>query len=400
MAIETSRFGDRVRGISESLERLHEYCRREGYKGWDNFDGLNSSLFMRLPFRRSAALRLGWIQFFKHSPVNFRRVALVPKGYNPKGLALFVSGLVRGERCEEAGRLAEILEGTASRSSSGVGWGYNFDWQSRGGFTPAGTPNIVTTTFASNALLDLFQKTGEGRHLDAARSSCRFLLEDLVLHEDRDSLCLGYIPGSSARVHNANMLGASLLARVYRLTGERVLLDKSRKAMAYSVRALRADASWPYGELVFHKFVDSFHTGFNLVSLGDWMDHAGEDLWRNELRMAHSFYLDTFWLDDGCPRYYHDATYPVDIHCSAQGIITCLKLARHDERSVRMARKIADWAIANMQDNQGFFYYQKTRLYTNRISYMRWSNAWMFYALSLLLEFMRDNPAADSCRAA
>ena len=37
-----------------------------------------------------------------------------------------------------------------------------------------------------------------------------------------------------------------------------------------------------------------------------------------------------------------------------------------------------------MQSPQGYFYYQKRRCYTNRISYMRWSQAWMFYAISLL----------------
>jgi hypothetical protein len=28
------------------------------------------------------------------------------------------------------------------------------------------------------------------------------------------------------------------------------------------------------------------------------------------------------------------------------------------------------------------FYFQKTRWYTNRIDYMRWSQAWMFLALT------------------
>lgn len=49
--------------------------------------------------------------------------------------------------------------------------------------------------------------------------------------------------------------------------------------------------------------------------------------------------------------------------------------------------KIAKWAINNMQDNKGYFYYQKTRWYTNKIPYMRWSQAWMFYALAQFLSF-------------
>ncbi|MFK7779187.1 MAG: hypothetical protein QM501_13860 [Gimesia sp.] len=52
-----------------------------------------------------------------------------------------------------------------------------------------------------------------------------------------------------------------------------------------------------------------------------------------------------------------------------------------------LAEKIAQWAIDNMQDKKrGYFYYQKTRFYTNKIPYIRWSQAWMFYALALLLK--------------
>ena len=49
-----------------------------------------------------------------------------------------------------------------------------------------------------------------------------------------------------------------------------------------------------------------------------------------------------------------DSLFPIDIHCSAQGIITCLKLQKLDERSLPLAEKIAKWAIENMQDKKGF----------------------------------------------
>src|SRR5210317_1787435 len=104
--------------------------------------------------------------------------------------------------------------------------------------------------------------------------------------------------------------------------------------------------------------------------------------WERQLQRAYRYWLDTFWLDNGCPKYYNNTLYPIDIHCSAQGIVTCLKLRKYDERSVPLSEKIADWAIKNMQDERGYFYYQKSRWYTNKIPYIRWSQAWMFYALS------------------
>ena len=39
-----------------------------------------------------------------------------------------------------------------------------------------------------------------------------------------------------------------------------------------------------------------------------------------------------------------------------------------------------------MWDRQGYFYYQVLPFWTNKISYMRWSQAWMLLALATLLE--------------
>ena len=114
------------------------------------------------------------------------------------------------------------------------------------------------------------------------------------------------------------------------------------------------------------------------------MRYTGDKCWEEELRKAYDYFINTFWLDDGCPRYYHNSLYPIDIHCCAQGIVTFLKLGPYDDDAGSRAEKVAQWAINNMQDSRGYFYYQKTKWYTNKISYIRWSQAWMFHALSML----------------
>ena len=44
--------------------------------------------------------------------------------------------------------------------------------------------------------------------------------------------------------------------------------------------------------------------------------------------------------------------------------------------------KVLSWTIEHMCAKKGYFYYQKRKLFTIKIPYMRWSQAWMFYALS------------------
>jgi len=377
--------------LQRSLALLSEYCESVDYKGWDLFDGLNARMFRSTPFYRSRLLRLIWIQLFKRSPINFRGVTFVPAEYNAKGLALFISGLLHQERIAKAKILYKQLRNMACSGYSGVSWGYNFDWESRAFFVPHGKPNLVTTVFVANSFLDYFDITKDREALLLARDACDFILSDLPIFENKETLCFAYIPNVDVRVDNVNMLAAALLSRVFVLTKDTILLDKSRKAMAYSIKRLKKDYSWPYGELRHHQFVDNFHTGFNLDSLYDWMKNTGDYQWENQLECAYHYYLDNFWLEDGSPKYYNNSIYPIDIHCSAQGILTCLKLHELDTKSMFMAYKIAHWAIVNMQDKKGYFYCRKTKWGTNKIPYIRWSQAWMFHALSTLASYGETN---------
>ena len=46
------------------------------------------------------------------------------------------------------------------------------------------------------------------------------------------------------------------------------------------------------------------------------------------------------------------------------------------------------WSIKNMQSKKGYFYYQKNKFYKNKISYIRWTQSWMFYSLTIYLNHM------------
>jgi hypothetical protein len=370
--------------VATALARLDLYCRRESYKGWDNYDGLKSVLFRNSPLYSSAIARLLWIQLFKRAPINLRPWVGIPKTYNAKGLALFISGLVQLGRISEAEDLLRILKASRCPGYDNVCWGYNFDWQARGTLTPEGVPNTIATVFAAHALLDCYDHTANSEYLTNALSGCDFCLNTLLLYEDRDSLCIGYLPDVRKRVHNANMLAASALARASAITRDSYRLEKSRKAMLYSCRALTSDSSWPYGEAPHQGFIDNFHTGYNLVALARWMHYTDDCRFQQQLNSAYRYFVNTFWLPNGCPKYYDRSLFPIDIHCCAQGIVTCIEAGGGSIDELQRACRIAAWAIDHMQDDTGYFYYQRRRLYTNRIPYMRWSQAWMFYSLACL----------------
>jgi hypothetical protein len=103
------------------------------------------------------------------------------------------------------------------------------------------------------------------------------------------------------------------------------------------------------------------------------------------MERGFTFYRNHFFREDGAPKYFHNRTYPIDIHSVAQSIITLLAFQDLNPDNLTLARSVFQWAMDRMWNERGFFYYRVLRLCTVRTSYMRWSQAWMLLALSTLL---------------
>jgi hypothetical protein len=373
--------------------KLLAYCQRNDWAGYDPYDALNSRVFKALPFLNFKLPRLVLTQGLKRSPINFRRLLLVPKGQNPKAIALFLSALVELSRIglanqEDIDRMVERLASIRSAGTSYWCWGYNFPWQMRNEIVPAGAPNLVGTSFAANSLLDAYEQCGDIRCMRMAVSAAQYVLD--VLYWTHSGSVAGFrypLPTAAFQVpvHNANFLGAALLCRVYKQTGEGKYLDAALRVARYSATEQLVDGSWRYGEASSQKWIDNFHTGYNLCALQSVGRYAETQEFEPCVRRGFKFYQDHFFREDGAAKYFHNRTYPIDIHSVAQSVITLLDLQDYDPSSVSLARRVFDWAMNHMWDDRGFFYYRVLRSCTVRTSYMRWSQAWMLLAISALL---------------
>jgi hypothetical protein len=224
--------------------------------------------------------------------------------------------------------LAERLLALASNHEGYTGWGYNFDWQTRGVLVLRGTPNIICTTFAGNALLDAYPHLKDPRLLDTATNAAKFILERLYEEiNDSESSFNYYLQGKS-RVHNANLLGAAFLCRLSRINENQSLLGPALKATRFSTNRQHPDGSWDYGEAPSQRWIDNFHTGFNLCALRIIGLEANTSEFESHVQRGFDFYLKNFFNSDGAPKYFHDRLYPIDIHCIAQSIITLMTLRR------------------------------------------------------------------------
>jgi hypothetical protein len=372
--------------------KLLDYCRENEWSGYDPYDALNSRIFKALPFINFKIACLALTQFMKRCPINFRPLLLVPKTPNPKGIALFLSSLVKLSRIglvdgdTPVRSMADKLLSLRSPGEQCSTWGYNFDWQTRVSLVPKGSPNIICSTFAANALLDAYEKSQNDQWLGAAVSTADFILKKLFWREGDSIACFDYTPLGHSVIHNANLLGASFLCRVGQLTGERKFLEPALDVARFSVSKQHTDGAWDYGEAPTQRWIDNFHTGFNLVALRHIHDYTGTMGFNLAIRRGFDFYRAHFFREDAAPRYYHDATYPIDIHSVAQSLITLTEFRDFAEDNANLAQSVFDWAIKNMWDNRGFFYFQKHARFTVRTSFMRWSQAWMLLAMAMLLE--------------
>lgn len=391
----------------DSLLRLKTYCEAEHFKGWDPYDGLNSRLFQALPLlKRSAVCRLIVIQGFKRMPVNLRRIALVPKEYNAKGIGLLLQGYCSIYDAVSANndlisylgttddikqriiQLSDILLSLRSQGDyHGACWGYNFDWQARRLFLfPKNTPTVVATNFCATALMSAYEIVGDKRYLNVALSSAEFVLQDLHRTDYAGGFLFSYSPLSgNDTVFNASLLGSRLLSYCYKYTGNNNYLQAAKASILACCSGQQSSGEWVYGMLPVQNWVDSFHTGYNLDALIAYRENTGDVSFDDYLNRGFDYYINNFFEADGSPKYYNNKKWPIDIHCPGQLFITLSRFKKLNDYD-QLVKKVLSWTIANMQSRKGYFYYQLKPGVSSKISYMRWSNAFMFCALSYLIK--------------
>jgi len=381
--------------IYGSILRLAGWLEQNDYRGYDAFDGLNAKFVRPLTFENKF-LRTVLQQGVRRFPVNVRPLLGIAKGHSTKGMGFLARGFMRlhdatGDQmwADKAEFALEWLVENQSLGYSGACWGNHFDYQSRSFYLPRGVPTVVWTSLIGHAFLDGYDHFKKNRYLQMAVSACEHILHDLNTYPDGEGTCISYVPSQNSQVHNANTLGASLLARTYSHTRNESYRALAQKAIQYTAHHQRPDASWYYGEKTNLHWVDNFHTAYVLDCFKYYSDSTGDSRFEGNLTSGYQYWKKTFFLTDGTPRYYDYKTLPVDIQCSSQAIDTLVFFSDRDPESLRLALKVAEWTMANMQDQSGYFYYRRYSPWlVNKTPTLHWGQATMMSALAGLYRLL------------
>ena len=383
--------------ITGALDSLYRWMKAREFAGYEPFDLMNS------PYCAG-----GWARRFPFSVLlrhlgrrlvglKTREFLRVPASKNCKALGLILGGCCDMGRLDEGWRseadhIKNELRRLRSPNEEFFCWGYDWDAISiRANVMAKFSPNSVATVFCGDALLDMALVYGDQEAREMAESVGRFIIGRLNRPVDTDSeVCFSYTPTDQTQIYNSSALSGAFLARLGNLTSKQEYVALARRAMQYLVNEQRNDGSWFYGARKVQRWIDGFHTGYNLDALCGYRENSGDHSFDAAITKGYSYYEKTFFRKDGGPTYFHNRDYPIDIHSCSQAIITFCTFARIED-SLSRAVAAAEWTLKTMRAPEGYFYYQQHRLWTNHTPYMRWGQAWMFKALARLLRTISES---------
>ena len=327
---------------------------------------------------------------------DFLRKFVKEKGYiYPQGQSMVVRAMVelvkKGKAkpgdLEEARHILEWLKKNRNKDYDHYCWGQPFDWHTRK-MVPAHTPRATVSSQVAWAFIDMFELTGEMEYLDIATDVCEFFIKHLNYTPDASgNICFSYTVIDHYHVHNASLLVASVLMRIYKHTKIEKYADYAIRATDFSASRQLEDGSWYYwappDKLMYR--IDNYHTGFVLEACHSINEDIGDDRYGSVFEKGMEYYYDNLF-DGPVPKMTNKNVYPIDIQSCAQSIITLCMGEKLHKKYLAKAGEVANYTIdkffINEKNHFGYRIYKNG--FFDKSYYFRWGDAWMIRALACL----------------
>jgi hypothetical protein len=314
--------------------------------------------------------------------------------------------LITGEQrhLERAVHFLEVLEATRCSGFERHGWGYPFDWQTRGGVIAKGTPLITVTPYCYEAFADVYKIDGQQRWRETMRS-----IADHVFMDYRDidagpnaSTCT-YTPTGGERVVNASAYRAFTLFSAWRAFGNEEFKAKAERNLNFVLQSQQEDGSWPYAMDGVRPFVDHFHTCFVMKALAKIEALTGHSGCTAALDRGVDFYTKHLFDREGLPRPFARAPRLVIYRRELYDCAECINLGvllrgRYPALDAAVDRTVLD-IVQKWQLNDGHFRSRRLLLGWDNVPMHRWGQSEMFRALCLRLRDDNAAPLRETTRA-
>lgn len=374
--------------ITEIIKKCEEYIIKNEYISYDLFDALSNGFINKIT-KGSQLLRRIAIQIGSRSPIDLHWLGMKKMLHTKtiSDLLWFYSVNNGKKKTREINFFFELL--IQKKIPKVYGWGLNFPYATR--FIDAGAemPNLYNTANAGISLCYSFPYLSDKNKAiakEAINGVVKFIETDLGYIDENSKGWYIYYPDQNYPVYNVNALAVYFLAFVKKIgLNNPEFLDKRIRVLINLLSEEQEDnGSWYYSRSLKGKWIDGFHTGFILESLAFASNEGYEKELSKILQKGWAFYLDKMFTPEGYAKYFLQSNkYPIETQNYAQAIQTLSNIGKWlNWNQKELLSKVIKISIENLYDSSGFFYYKKTKYFTYKKPYLRWSVTPMMLALS------------------
>lgn len=294
------------------------------------------------------------------------------------------------EHLQRAEHFLQVLEQTRVPGYERHGWGYPFDWQTRGGVLPKGTPLITTTPYCYEAFLAVYRINRKQEWRDVMRSTAEHVFQDYrdIDHGPNAATCT-YTPTDGELVVNASSYRAfTLFSAAKELDDPRYRVPAERN-VNFVLQCQNDDGSWPYAVDGARPFVDHFHTCFVMKGLAKIEAITGHEGIRRALEKGVRYYVENLFDAEGLPRPFARAprmtVYKRELYDCAECINLGVLLRGRFPALDQAVDRTVDEIVNRWQLRSGSFHSRKLLVGWDNVPMHRWGHSEMFRALALYL---------------
>lgn len=312
------------------------------------------------------------------------------------GFAFLKHSTGRVEYLDKARHFLEALENTRCPGFDRYCWGYPFDWVTRNGTIPAGTPLITTTPYAFEAFLQVYQIDENPKGLQILRSIADHAADDIKDFEvGPDASTCSYTPYDTGGVINASAYRSSMLTSASLLFKEDRYMALANNNLRFVLQNQQADGSWPYAVDGVRGFVDHFHTCFVLKALAKIERNTGNPECRIAIEKGIDFYVKNLIDSNGLPKPFSKAPrltmYRHELYDYAECINLGVLLKGKFPSLDRIVSVVAGDVLARWQRPDGSFRSRKLLIGWDNVPMHRWAQSQMFRSLCFLLNRLKQD---------
>jgi len=385
--------------IDKVLKEQIKTFKEEEYKSYDLCDITSRNYFLKIS-DLSKKYKLGKYLLFPHNlllkyfsnPV--RKAIGIKKQIYPQSLIFIAEGYLHLYRKtsdsthkENAEKLIMTILENRNKEFSHHCWGQPYDWSSKQ-IIPANTPRTTVTSQVGHLIITAYEVLKEEKYLDLANDIGLFFLNEMKRsYNSKSELCFSYTAVDSMRVYNPNMMASSFLYRLSEHNNENAIYDIALRSLNFVMNRQNKDGSWYYSFNEKNKpsIIDNYHTGYVIESILIIRKTIKDAFVYDELLdKSIEYFTENLFTSDNIPKLRNDKTYPIDIQSCAQSILTFFQIKDFDEKYKNRDYDMFVWTTENFYSNGHFFYRRYKSGMVDKTPYIRWGDAWMFKAASLL----------------